>query len=313
MRPKIRRASIVALELSRHDTASVPSDYAGAHTTATIDDVIRLGAAQLKVDGCYVKGATDSSGRIRFLFYRSGADVSASDAGDFIGLPIGLPSATFHGELEAQTEAGIRLRETRGVPHLHLFDLSRHEGIDISRVPYQDRYRRLHQWQAAIECGLGEHETRRPNGWHSAKDGRWVRPVAKNLPRLPILPIARGKAAIEELWHAAVERGDGEGIVGLRLDAPLGARGAKRKCKRRETIDAVVLSRQGGVAYLDWRGHRFAVSCRGRVGEAIARELEAGRAPVVEVAHMGWYEYRVIPRHARIVRLRSDLGAARQP
>lgn len=264
----------------------------------------RRWAWQPKVDGTFVRAATDRDGRIASLLHRSGAHVSAADADGLVGLSLGLPDAVLLGELEAHTEAGVRARAARGWPALHLFDCARFLGRDVAARAYGERHGLLHRWQADVEC-YGE--VQRADWWtgdatgraHDAR-GRFCRAVPRDLRRLPIVPLARGRGAAEALWRSHVEVGGGEGLVAVRLDAPLGARGAKRKVKASETLDCVVLSVGRAAARLSWRGLTFVVSAKGKT-------LAPGQ--VVEVACDGWYERRATPRFARIVSVRADLPA----
>jgi hypothetical protein len=98
------------------------------------------------------------------------------------------------------------------------------------------------------------------------------------------------------LWDRA-QVGQVEGLVAVDLDAPIGRRRAKLKCKPTASIDAVVVATGKGAARVSWRGHSF-------VASAVGRQLELGQ--VVEIAVDGWYERSVQPKFARIVRARAD-------
>jgi hypothetical protein len=263
-----------------------------------------------KYDGCYARVSTDRSGVIRSVLSRAGRSLEPFCPG-LVGLRVGLPDAVVHGELEAHTEAGIRAATSRGWAALHLFDATRLLGRPVTSKPYSERYGALHRWQAEAEC-YGEID--RANWWETDDTGRAHDPVTKrfvaavprNLRRLPIAPLVRGRAGAEDLWQRLVVRGEGcdpvEGLVAVRLDAPLGRRGAKVKIKQTDQLDATVVQHDHAGAVLSWRGHQFVVSCTGRLGA----DLSVGA--VVAVDHDGWYESGVTPRFARIVRVRHDLA-----
>lgn len=276
------------------------TDYTGA--TRRLDpaaglalDPSRFGW-QLKHDGCYVRLSLDGHGRIASVLSRAGRPVPC----DLPGILAGPPDSVLHGELEAHTEAGARHANTRGWAALHLFDVSRLDGRDVSREPYAARYGAIHRAQAQLEdrgdarrCDWTDDATGRH---HAAKDGRFVAAIPRDLRRLPIVPMSRGKSGAESLWRSFVEVGGGEGVVAVRLDAPLGARGAKRKIKLTDTIDAVCVSSSPGGSTLLYAGHTFLVGTECRVGA------------VVEVAHDGWYESVPTPRFPRVLRRRDDLS-----
>lgn len=287
------------------------ADYAGAGSL--LDPVAGTSlphsrwAWQPKIDGCYVRLSTDRDGRIATMLHRDGHPVSRDNADGLLGLAIGVPDSILLGELEAMTDAGRRARETRGHALVHLFDVARMAGDDVSREPYETRYGWLHRWQAYLECiepevarvGVGANGTTRRSA-----GGRYAQARPRDLRRLPIVPLRRGPGAGEALWREHVEIGGGEGLVAVDLRARLGARGAKRKIKQTDTIDCLVLSVGPRAATLAYRGHPFVVSAAGKVG----RELRPGM--VVECAHNGWYESGVTPKFARLVRTRPDRVSA---
>ncbi len=282
------------------------TDYTGPSARRTPERGLSLPrsvwAYQPKLDGTYVQVRTDRTGRIIALHQRSGTPVQAGDARDFIGMPIAAPLAVLHAELEAQTEAGIRARETRGVPHLHVFDCSRMDGLTLADRSFQERYSTLHRWHAAAECYDGRGDAWRLDGQgnaHSSESGRFVRPARRNLARVPIVPLHRGPGS--ELWRRFVEIEGGEGVVACRLDAPIGKRGAKVKIKQTDTIDAVCIAVDRSAAVLSWAGHQFVVSALGIKNASLRPGV------TVEVRHDGFYEKTVTPRFARIVRVRVDL------
>jgi hypothetical protein len=299
----------------------VLTDYTGAGTRLALDAALKLPrgwAYQPKVDGTYCRVTTDERGRIMSGLSRTGA---AMQLGDLVGIVAGPPLAVLHGELEAHTEAGVRIAATRGWRNLHLFDCTRSGGASLERLPYAERYAALHRAQVAIElAGLGRIAPMQPDPrrwkWRRPADGglapaeyEW-RPLnprgvvpggpPRDLRRVPVVPMVRTHAQAEELWADFVLRGGGEGIVAVALAAPAGRRGSKRKVKQTDTIEAVVLRNQGGGVVALRRGDQeFLVSARGKV------QPQPGQ--VVEVAHDGFYERDFTPRFARMVRVRNDL------
>lgn len=284
----------------------VLTDYAGAGARLdperglALDD--RGWGWQPKLDGVYARVSLDRRGRIANVLARSGAPLR--EAADLIGILAGAPDSVLCGELEAHTEAGNRAATSRGWRALHVFDVARWDGRDVSAISYAARHELLAQGHAAIvDAGAR-------NPWvvddqgdaHDTRTGRYTRAVPRDVRRLPVVPIARGTSSARALWREHVELGGGEGLVAVRLDARLGARGAKRKLKATDTLDCRVLTCSGGAAQLEYGGQRFVVSARGRWSSLAPGD-------VVEVAADGWYERGATPRFARIIRLRSDLAA----
>ncbi len=316
------------------------ADYTGAGTRLALDAALKLPrgwAYQPKIDGTYVRAKTDERGRLIEGLSRTGARV---DLGDLLGIVAGPPLAILHGELEAHTEAGVRIAACRGWRNLHLFDCTRSAGASLERLPYAERYAALHRAQVAIElAGLGRIAPTQqdPRTWKWDAPGgpferyrrarysrhRSVRgmrrPVLRERPwspagtlipggpprdlrRVPVVPMVRTAAQAEQLWSDFVLRDGGEGIVAVSLNAPAGSRNAKRKVKLTDTIEAVVLRNQGGGVVALRRGNQeFLVSARGKV------QPQPGQ--VVEVAHDGFYEKDFTPRFARMVRVREDAVA----
>lgn len=283
------------------------SDYCGPRSRidrAKLDKLdARRWAAMPKVDGAFVRVATDRAGAIYDLRYRSGAAVSKRDADGLLGLRVGLPDAVLYGELECQTEVGIRAREARGEAFLHVFDVSRVLGKSIASAPFDTRYGWLHRWQAHEELNLdGDYAVDDQGDAHDVVTGRYVATTRSNLRRLPIVPVIRGKGAASRLWSEHVEQGGGEGIVVVRTDAPFNARGAKFKARPTETIDVLVVEVGKRAARVVWRDQSFVVSAAKR------EPLVVGA--VYELALDGWSIDGVVPKFARVVRRRDDLAAA---
>ena len=283
------------------------TDYTGATRRLTQDRGLSLDPKKHgwmpKMDGCYARIATDRRGRITSILSRAG-NTLATHTGSLLGRNLGFPSAVLHGELEWYSEAGMRAARTRGEPWIHLFDCTRALGVTIEREPYVTRYGWLHRWQAWEECNLDGAWQAEEHGIRDIDTGRWVRPAKETIRALPIVPLVRTKAAAELLWTSHVDRGGGEGLVAVRLDAPASARAAKSKIKKHDTLDCTVVRFDRSGAELDWKGHRFVVKCTG----AINAQLSVGA--IVEVKSDGFYETSITPRFARITRLRTDLMPA---
>ncbi len=279
-------------------------DYVGAGALLQPERGVALDARRWgwmpKVDGVYAVVTLDADGRIAYVNSRSGAPLA--DAADLIGVLAGAPHSTLVGELEAHTESGNAAAAARGWRNLHLFDVTRVDGRDVVGERFDVRYSFLHQMQAWIEDA-----SRAGNSWrldeqrdaHDVATGKYVHAVPRDIRRLPIVELARGTGAGEQLWSSYVERDRGEGLVAVRLDAPAATRGAKRKIKRTDTIDARVVAFDAKAVVLQWFGRQFVVASGGRwyrIGS------------IVEVKHDGFYASGE-PRFARVVRKRTDLAA----
>jgi hypothetical protein len=299
-------------------------DYAGATTRVPVEKGLTLDPTkwswQPKIDGAYARVVTDRAGRIATVMPRgsnrlskysetghsSYANFFAKDLDGILGMATGLPDSVLFGELEACTEASVAARERRGWAKLYLFDCGRWCGRSVAAEPFSARYGLLHRWQANVET-YGE--VPREDWWTVDAEGdahgpagEYVRPVPRDLRRLPIVPLARGPGAGAELWRQHVLKKRGEGIVAVRLDAALGKRAVKLKIKATDTYDCPVISYQGtGCAVIKFRGVTATVSARGRW----AHTFEVG--DILEVAVDGFYKSGM-PRHPRIVRVRRDLA-----
>jgi len=269
-------------------------DYAGARGRLTLDRAYHLGDAwgfQPKIDGCYARVSTDREGRAVRILGRNGREIIG--ARDLLGTHTGLRNAVLCGEWDGGTEAGRRATARRGYSAIHVFDLAMLAGQVVHSWEFARRHacltgRALTRWDLWTVDAEGRA--------HERTTGRFVRPVPVDGRRWPIVPLESNCGA---LWRDYVDREGGEGLVAVRLDAPLGARNAKRKIKATDTIDATVTEVGKRAAQLVWRGHTFVVSARGSMG------LKVG--DVVEVAHDGFYEAGATPRFARIARRRDDL------
>jgi ATP-dependent DNA ligase len=279
-------------------------DYTGAGSRIDPERGLRLDARrwawQPKVDGTYIRISTDSRGRVCRILTRGLREIR--EGRELYGILAGPPDSVLHGELEAHTEAGNRIAACRGWANVHLFDLTYLRGRDVSSLPYERRRGELIRSHSVIE-GDGLARVRMVtdcHGRHQLETSRkYVAAAPRDLRRFPVVPQVRGSGL--ELWSQYVEREQGEGLVAVRLDAPAGVRGAKRKCKASDTIDAVVVSVDPGGNYCAvMRGsERTTVSCRGKYRPTIG--------DMVEVAHDGRYEATGALRFARLVRQRADL------
>jgi ATP-dependent DNA ligase len=286
-----------------------PIDYAGATGHAARGELAGLGArvvVQPKVDGAYARVHLDRRGRIERVFRRDGREFGAELAGHLVGAFVGWPGAILVGELEAHTEAANRVAACRGWRALHLFDCIRaHGALYVAREPYHVRRDYLWRMQSEVVnlgCELPWYED--VHGARSRSTGQFVEAVPTDwrlTPIVPQLPAQRAEAAWDE-WVAPGAEAI-EGLVAVHLDARLGARRAKRKVKLAQTLDCVVVAIDHCAAVVAYGGQRFVVSARGFKD----RDLKPG--DVVEVLCDGWHERSVTPRFARLLRLRSDLGA----
>lgn len=281
-------------------------DYAGAQGRLDLEKGLDLDPDRYgympKMDGSYVELHTCAQGRIQSALTREGRDV-IDQLDRFKGMNIGLPSSTIQGEAELWTEAAIKARESRGTPWVHLFDVSRFLGEYVAREPFEARRSRLYAWRAKVEEGFGRRERRSSaDRWHDPVTGDFKRPASESVRRLPIIELARGAGAGRSLWSSHVEKGGGEGLVAVRLDAPMGANKAKLKIKLDEFMDAVIENRDKSAAILVWRGGNFVTSCQG------AKWADLKRGDVVEVLHNGWAKGNSEPKFPRIHRRREDIS-----
>ena len=287
-------------------TGSVRSDrrsaYCGARGRARTADVAGLERrgwwAQEKADGVYAEAGVGAGGAVAWVRYRSGELVTAADVRrargshrcqDLLGLRTPwAPGTVVAGELQVQTPAAARWQDAHGGARgLVLFDVlavGDAEGLvssllagrmgevpawSMAERPYVDR-------RAWLERAVGDLDSRA---------SRVVQLVAQR---------RRGLAA----WCRELVDGGAEGAVLVDPSAPAGR--GKRKLKRVDHLGArVVAVLPGeGVARLDWGGVLFSVALP-------AFPLRAGQA--VDVAATGFYDSDQ-PRHARLVRVREDLG-----
>jgi hypothetical protein len=282
------------------------TDYAGAAGRLPLERAAELGRSwvlQPKVDGCYARAHLDRRGRIERVLSRAGAEFGRDLVGHLLGAFVGWPDSVLVGELEAHTEAGNRAAAARGWRALHLFDCIRAGGRYLGREPYRTRRDTLWRMQSEVVnlgCELPWYED--DHGARDRASGRWCRAVPTDWRLTPIVaqrPAARARQA----WREWGPDAGAEGLVAVNLEAELGARGAKRKVKRTDTLDAVVVATGQGALTVEWAG-RIVTVAAGAAGDARIRLGE-----VVELACEGFYDSS-LPRFARLVRRRTDLAAS---
>jgi ATP-dependent DNA ligase len=285
------------------------TDYAGATGRTPLERVRELGAGwaiQPKVDGAYARVHLDGRGRVVNVFSRAGRLFPVEQWADLRGALVGAPHAELVGELEAHTEAGNTAARARGHRAVHLFDVIHDGRRRLVDRPYRERYAALCWMQAEAasraESGRWQDEDQ---GVRDRVTGRWSREAlgAAAIARAPVVP-QLGPGAADRAWADWVADAGGEGLVVVNLEAPLGARGAKRKVKARETLDCRVIAADRKAAIVAAGPLRFVVSAR--------RDRPLAAGDVVEVAHEGFYSSGV-PRFARILRARPDLGGMIAP
>ncbi len=296
-------------------------DYAGPIQRLTLDKAERFAAKgwafMPKVDGSYVELSTDATGRISRMVFRTGTQLDRGEHDGLLGLSIGLPLSTLVGELEVYSEHAVRTVEGveverdgkvrripgRGVRHLHVFDMVRHVGQYVAREPFSVRYGRILQWKSAVEAGetYGRWYEDHTGRAHDSITGDFVQHARKNLVRLPIVPIAAGKAGLETLWQSHVEAGGGEGLVAVDLTAPIGRRGAKRKIKHHDypSVTIVEVGPTGVRALFGSEVFRIPAM-------RLVRQGAVNVGEIWDVKADGFTD-RGLPRFARLVRCRPDL------
>ena len=282
----------------------MPPVNLGAGSLLAPDVAFTLGpswAYQPKVDGCYAEAHLDSAGQVAEVLSRTGQPIA--EGADLHGIVAGPAFSVLVGELEASTEAGSRVAAARGHRCIHLFDALRLGTTPIAGLPYVERWGALHRAQSLVEsAGHRDGWERDATGRRHYAAGRYVA-VPRDLRRLPIVPLLRSPADARELWRD-VEAGTLEGLVAVRLDAPAGKRGGKRKIKIVDTLDAAVLATDGRVLrLLSPGGVEFLLASR------LAATVRPGQ--VVEVAHHGWYESGSAPRFGRVRELREGAEVVR--
>lgn len=276
-------------------------NYAGASGTIKPEQLSKLGdtfRVQPKMDGAYCHVHLDGTGCIRRVSSRTGCDFGDAQTGDLVGQFVGYPNAVLVGELTAHTEAGIRDAREFGQHRVHLFDMAfGYDAKPMARLPYSERYAELHRMQTKVEMfAPGKTWIRSEHGYRDRRTKRFCKPLQRGTKLTPVVPQVRAKAA-DTLWDQ-VKAGELEGLVIVSQAAPLGRRGAKRKCKPFDTMDAIVLAVGAKSVRCLYGSTKFVVN-RG------ARDVCVG--DILEIRHNGYYAAGGTPRFPRIVRRRDDL------
>lgn len=278
------------------------SALGGATKAISLAEARRLGprwVVQEKRDGIFARLCLNSQGRVGRGFSRSGREIEGHLLDGIRGALLGWPHAELIGELEAYTERSVMAIESRGQALVHLFDCLHDGSRSLIGEPYSRRRDAMCRMQAEVECygpsapWVVDSEGRA----HERASGRYAETELRDwrvAPILPQSPIAR----IDLCWESHVLAGDGEGLVLVCLDAPIGARACKQKCKPSDTIDCEVREVEEKIVVCEWNGHAFKVY-RGRQDVAVG--------DIVEVRHLGWYPNGVLPKHPSIVRVRREL------
>lgn len=275
--------------------------YSGASGTIKPEDLAKLGPAHMvqpKMDGAYCHVHLGQSGCIARISSRTGRDFGPNQTGNLIGQFVGYPNAVLVGELTASTEAGIADAKAFGAHRVHLFDMAfGYDAKPLIREPYSERRAEMFRMQTKVELyGPGQTWTTSEHGIRDRRTGDFCRKSHRGIALTPIVPQVNARAA-DTLWDQ-VQAGELEGLVAVAQNAPMGRRGAKRKCKPVDTLDAVVVGRGPKTAECFHMGKRFLVNIA-------SRDIVTG--DVLEIAHNGWYANGSAPRFPRIVRRRDDL------
>lgn len=286
-------------------TRARPVDYAGPTARLPLDRAGRLGArwvVQPKVDGCYATVHLDRAGRVERIRSRAAVEFKVPE---LLGAFLGWPDSVLVAELEYGTEWSTRTVATRGHRVLHVHDVLRAGGRYVGREPYHVRRDLAWRMQSEVVNLAPEVPwTRDDQGSaHDRLTGRFVSGTPTDFrlaPIVPQLPASR----IDHAWSQWGPDAGGEGLVAVNLDAPVGAGGAKKKVKREDDIDCVVVSVGRNAARLVYGGHAFVVSAAGRQRPC------SGEIWTVRCA--GWYEGSATPRFPRLVRRREDLMGFRR-
>lgn len=279
-----------------------PLDYAGATGRLALNAVAGLGprwVLQPKHDGCYATVHLDDSGRIAAIRSRSCLNFPPAATRSLMGVRVGWPHSVLVGELEWGTERSVRVRLRGGARVLHLYDCIRSgDGWYQGRESYAHRRAELQRMFAeAVNLDpLMPWERDRHGRAKSGLTGRYVPRTVQGW-RLVDVVEQIGADHFDRAWSIWGPNNDGEGIVAVNNDAPMGRRRSKLKVKLTETLDCVVVSATRHALRVSWRGHTFAIP-------ALEHGCDVG--DTVEVAHEGWHERQVMPRFARMVRQRAD-------
>ena len=261
----------------------VREPYCGATARIAFTDALKLGsdwACQPKKDGAYCTVHTDARGRVEYIRSRNGWYFPKLHTVDLIGMHVATTRVVLVGELECESEHGWDVAKERGYPLLHLFDVLHDGDRSMVREPQRVRRDRLHRMQVEAEDWTGK-------------------PIST---RFPIVP-QYSTHSVGRWFTEALDAGD-EGLVLVNVNAPLGAPSSKRKLKRVDTLDALIVGGPDSWGYwAEWSGVRFVVA------KSKTHAPGAGIGAIVEIAFEGFLRSGQ-PKHPRIIRRRFDLEPA---
>lgn len=298
----------VATAVSRQRARA--ADYAGAAGRVTLAAARELGSrwvVQPKRDGVYARVCLSSAGRIAHVLSRTDRQLPRAVTAGLLGAFVGWPHAELVGELEAYTERGNGAAAARGHRLLHLFDCVHDGRRSLRGESYRARRDTLWRMQSeVVNRGLQLPWARDRRGVAHDREGRFCAALPTDWRLAPIVPQLPAAQA-ERAWADWVEAEGGEGLVLVHLEAPLGRRGAKKKCKPTESLDCRVLAVGARVLAVEvvrsqpqHGGRQFFVAAAARGDRFVGGEL-------VEIACEGWYR-SAQPRFPRLVRGRPDLA-----
>lgn len=255
---------------------------------------------QPKFDGMYVEIQTDDLGKVSLVMSRAGRVLQDSLHG-LTGERLSLGESVLCGELTAHTPPGKMMAKHLGRPHVFLFDAVSLNSRHLADVDYEIRLQNLWSTYSQLQelaDGRTYDNDARGRG-HDRLDGRFTVRKHKGWRVAHIVPSTRPGT---DDYFALREQVDSnpwqEGLVVCRRRSRIGARGAKLKAKRTDTLDCRVVSRGGNVATLEFAGTTFRVA-NGR--------WDVTPGDIVEVSHEGFYLSDATPRFPRIKSIRTDL------
>lgn len=280
-----------------------PALYTGASGKVSFDKAGSLGSkfvVQPKIDGSYCTIATDSSGRVSAVVSRRGELLRG--VADSLRDIVWLPDSLLCGECELWTEAARRRVERSGFARVHLFDALRISGRDCASLSYSERRDFLLRAESfLVNENLDKPWLEEAYGARDPESGRWCRRIPKSWRRMPVVPQLPAHRW-EEAWSDWVEADElVEGLVFVRLDAPVGKRGTKKKLKPVSTLDAYCLDFDEKRMTMQWGELVFTVGRRKRVEPRVGG--------LYEIAYESFYDNGT-PRFPRLVRARPDLSGS---
>jgi len=262
--------------------------YCGANGRIDLPAISRLGSGwvvQPKIDGVYCRLVTSARGRLVASAMRSGTALPANVHRELAQARLWPADSVLVAEVEAFTEAAQRARAARGHAQAWVFDVQRVNGRDVTREPYSVRRDHVMRAEAELELARSDRDRR---GRYQVRPLRWT--------VVPQWPASMVDTAMAE-WVAP----GGEGLVAVALNAPLGARGSKKKCKPSNSIDVVVLEVGPRALVTWWQAAQM------RVVVSRPRSFSGVPGAVVEIVHEGFYDSGE-PKFARVLRPRPDLS-----